>query len=68
MAISVIINGSRREIEPGLNVQDLLELLAINSGPVAVEVNSDIVPRSQHSSHRLQANDNIEIVQAIGGG
>jgi sulfur carrier protein len=35
---------------------------------VAVELNLDIVPRSQHASTRLSEGDRIEVVHAIGGG
>jgi sulfur carrier protein len=35
---------------------------------VAVEVNREIVPRSRHGQHLLEDGDQVEIVQAIGGG
>ena len=35
---------------------------------VAVELNLDIVPRSQHGSVCLQAGDRVDVVHAIGGG
>jgi len=35
---------------------------------VAVEVNREIVPRSQHEGFQLQDNDRVEVVFAIGGG
>jgi sulfur carrier protein len=35
---------------------------------VAVEVNLEIVPRSQHANRSLSAGDRVEIVRAIGGG
>ncbi|MGV8409398.1 sulfur carrier protein ThiS, partial [Pseudomonas aeruginosa] len=35
---------------------------------VAVELNLDIVPRSQHASTALKDGDRVEIVHAIGGG
>lgn len=68
MTVAITVNGMPREIDSGLDVQGLLKLLSIHSGPVAVEVNGDIVPRSQHADYQLQADDKVEIVQAIGGG
>lgn len=68
MSVTVTINGVAKDIEPGLKLQDLLQQLELGSGPVAVEVNGEIVPRSEHPRHQLQAMDKIEIVQAIGGG
>ncbi|MBS7675379.1 sulfur carrier protein ThiS, partial [Vibrio cholerae] len=35
---------------------------------VAVELNLDIVPRSQHAETSLKENDQVEVVHAIGGG
>jgi sulfur carrier protein len=35
---------------------------------VAVEVNGEIVPRSQHGDHQLKDGDVVEIVHALGGG
>ncbi|MEP2249791.1 sulfur carrier protein ThiS, partial [Marinobacter sp.] len=34
----------------------------------AVEVNEDIVPRSQHATFSLIYGDRVEVVHAIGGG
>jgi sulfur carrier protein len=33
-----------------------------------VELNLDIVPRSQHDSTQLNEGDQVEVVHAIGGG
>lgn len=38
------------------------------SGPVAVEVNRDIVPRAKHATHEVHEGDAIEIVHLVGGG
>jgi len=35
---------------------------------IAVEINLNIIPRSQHAETILQADDQIELVRAIGGG
>ena len=37
-------------------------------GRYAVEIDGELVPRSQHAARRLQAGERVEIVQAIGGG
>lgn len=64
----VTVNGSPRELPPGLSVRALLEHLALTSGPVAVEINRAIVPRAKHASHVVNEGDAIEIVQFVGGG
>ncbi|WP_394820554.1 sulfur carrier protein ThiS [Pendulispora albinea] len=64
----VIINGERRDIPEGLTVRGLLTHLELGSGPVAVEINREIVPRASHESHLVSAEDTIEIVHFVGGG
>ncbi len=68
MSVPVTVNGDPQEIAADLKITELLHSLDITSGPVAVEVNGEIVPRSEHANYQLKANDKIEIVQAIGGG
>lgn len=66
--ITITVNGDSRKLSEGTNVQQLLDILAIAAGRLAVEVNGEIVPRSTFSDHVLRADDSVEIVQAIGGG
>jgi len=68
MAISILLNGSRRELPAALTVAELLTELQLTGKRVAVECNGEIVPRSRHGSQTVQADDQIEIVHAIGGG
>lgn len=51
-----------------LTIGSLLQQLDMAGKRVAVEVNREIVPRSQHDDYTLTDNDQIEVVQAIGGG
>ena len=68
MMLTVVVNGKKREVPPGATVFDLLKTLEIAPGPVAVEVNSNVVRRARHAEHRLAAGDRIEIVTLVGGG
>lgn len=61
-------NGEARAIREGLSIADLLAELGLTDRRVAVELNLDIVPRSQHAETRLQDGDRLEVVHAIGGG
>jgi sulfur carrier protein len=47
---------------------ELIERLDLSGKRLAVEVNQELVPRSQFGSHRLAANDRVEIIHAVGGG
>ncbi|GGG51585.1 sulfur carrier protein ThiS [Pseudohongiella nitratireducens] len=66
--MKVTINGDERELPDGSTLVALLELLDMTRGRVAVEINQEIIPRSQHKQHLLHDGDKIEIVHAIGGG
>lgn len=62
------LNGERYELPDGQSVADLLQRLELTGRRLAVELNRDIVPRSQHAATLLVENDNVEVVHAIGGG
>ena len=68
MSIEIQINGEPREVPESLSVSELLVLLELAHKRLAVEINRDIVPRSQHADHRLQPGDKVELIQAMGGG
>lgn len=63
----VIINGEATEIPDGLLLRGLLDHLGLE-GPVAVEVNREIVPRVDHPTHEIRDGDSLEIVHFVGGG
>ncbi|MFZ5958722.1 sulfur carrier protein ThiS [Pseudomonas knackmussii] len=62
------LNGEPYELPDGQNVAHLLERLDLVGRRVAVELNLDIVPRSQHAATALKDGDQVEVVHAIGGG
>jgi len=66
--VEVYVNGELLQLPEGMTVTQLLEKMTLADKRLAVEVNSEIVPRSRHNSHILQAGDRVEIVHAIGGG
>lgn len=65
--MEILLNGDPLTIEQSCTIQYLVTSLELN-GKFAIEINKNIIPRSQYPSTRLHAGDNIEIVQAIGGG
>ncbi|HEX4854697.1 sulfur carrier protein ThiS [Arenimonas sp.] len=66
--MQIQLNGQAREIAAGTTLAALLEAAGYAGRKVAVEVNLDVVPRSQHASHVLADGDRVEIIHAIGGG
>ncbi|ONH51810.1 sulfur carrier protein ThiS [Pseudomonas cedrina] len=62
------LNGEPLELPDGDTVAALLARLDLTGRRVAVELNLDIVPRSQHEGTALSDGDQVEVVHAIGGG
>ncbi|SFP02762.1 sulfur carrier protein ThiS [Pseudomonas borbori] len=62
------LNGESFELADGASVADLIGRLDLTERRVAVELNLDIVPRSQHAATVLRDGDRVEVVHAIGGG
>ncbi|MDX1812681.1 MAG: sulfur carrier protein ThiS [Gammaproteobacteria bacterium] len=66
--MNIIVNGENREIPDNSTAADLIATLDMTNARIAMEVNMEIIPRSQHADFRLHEGDKIEIVRAIGGG
>ena len=66
--ITIFINGESQQISNDTTIEQLLENLNLIHKRLAVEINQSIVPRSEFTTHKLNDQDKVEIVQAIGGG
>lgn len=66
--MQVQVNGNPMELPDEATVAALIEQLSLTGKRLAVEVNEDIVPRSQHTEFTLSDGDRVEVVHAIGGG
>jgi len=66
--MKITINGQERVLGAPVTVAALLEEMGVAGKRVAVEVNQEIVPRSQHAERALHDQDRVEVVFAIGGG
>lgn len=66
--MKITVNGEVQEVPDGITAADLVQNLGLIGQRIAMEVNREILPRSQHADHVLQAGDTVEIVRAVGGG
>ncbi len=66
--MKIRLNGTERDVNPGLTIIGLIKELELNPKGVAVERNLEIVPKSQHADTVLEDGDRIEIVEFVGGG
>lgn len=64
---NIILNGKPYEAPEG-TVQDLLINLKHDPKRLAIEINHDLVPRTQHAQRSLREGDQVEIVTLVGGG
>ena len=64
----IILNKDVQIIPDGISIDALLEHLNIEIKYIAVEVNETIVPKSEYDTLYLKENDNVEIINAVGGG
>ena len=65
--MEVIINGEPYSLDQDCNIDKLISTLQLD-GKFAIELNQNIIPRSEFINTQLQQGDKVEIVQAIGGG
>lgn len=65
--MKISVNGEVLELNASITINDLIHKLEIID-KVAVELNQEIIPRSQFTETYIQSDDQIEIVRAIGGG
>ena len=64
----VTVNGKTVPSTDGETLIDVLARCGFSGSRIAVEVNGDIVPKSQHPTYRTSVDDRIEVVGLVGGG
>jgi len=71
MALTVILNGQRREFDSlsdAASLEELIGVLGLKGDRIAVEHNGAIVARSGWSEPMLHTEDRLEVVHFVGGG
>jgi thiamine biosynthesis protein ThiS len=66
--LRITLNGEAHELAGPVTVADLLAQLDIDSRRVAVEHNLIVLKRETFSTTMVQAGDEVEIVDFVGGG
>ena len=65
--IGIILNGSDIHLKSD-SLKDLVDSLNLSDARFAVEINREIIPKSQIDNYTLNDKDVVEIVIAVGGG
>jgi thiamine biosynthesis protein ThiS len=66
--MEITVNGEPRTVGQGLTITALLAEMGIKPGPIAVEINGQIISKMEHGTTLLAAGDRVEIVSFVGGG
>ena len=66
--IQIYINGKKKNININYNLIDLLEEYSLKNKLVAIEINLEVIPKSNYKTKKINENDKIEILELIGGG
>ena len=66
--MKIVLNGHEADVASDATLADVVASAGLAGRRVAIEVNREIVPRSDYRARVLAAGDRIEVVHAIGGG
>ena len=62
------LNGETREVPDELSLAQLIEDLKLTPERLAIELNRNVVRRTEWAQTMLREGDHIEIVHFVGGG
>lgn len=66
--MEIFVNGTACQTSVEATLLQLLTELGVAQQRLAIELNSEIVPRSGYAVQQLHAGDRIELIKAVGGG
>ena len=66
--MDITFNGTPREIQAGITIQELLDQMHLDCMQVVVEHNNNIIPRQRLAETSLTNGDTLEVIHFVGGG
>ena len=66
--MKIKLNGKEVLIKDKINIENLLKLKQINKKNIVIEINKVIITKDLWSKNKLNENDEVEIITAVGGG
>ena len=66
--MKILLNGTPTDVADAVTLAELIHALDLGNRRLAIEVNTELVPRSRFDQHRLAPDDRVEIIHAVGGG
>lgn len=66
--IRITVNGRLVELDESMTVEHMLDRVDVPPNYLAVEVNAEVVPREEYTTHVIRDGDQVELVTLVGGG
>lgn len=66
--LKLSLNGEIIALPESQSLSVLLEQQGYQSQKIAVAINGEFVPRSQYDSTLMAESDEVDVIQAVGGG
>ncbi|MGS2718078.1 sulfur carrier protein ThiS [Eionea flava] len=66
--LSISLNGEKTSIDASLSANRLLQTQGYQSEKIALAINGTFVPRSQYDETVINDGDEVDVIQAVGGG
>ena len=66
--ITIYLNGEAREIPAETDLVQLLEVFSLPSKRIAIELNNNVIRRSDWPATIIHEGDKLEVVHFVGGG
>ena len=66
--MNITINGKNFNVNENSSLYDILEKNHLNSSNIVIEINQEIISKKSLGETKVNKNDKIEIITAVGGG
>ncbi|MEL0102288.1 MAG: sulfur carrier protein ThiS [Gammaproteobacteria bacterium] len=66
--MNITINGKNFNVNENSSLYDILEKNHLNSSNIVIEINQEIISKNLWGETKVNKNDKIEIITAVGGG
>jgi len=66
--MKIFINGIEHLYKNDLTIEKLISELGYSNQRIAIELNKEIITRSEYANRLIVDGDKLEIIKAIGGG
>ena len=66
--MNIYVNNQNIEVAQEITISQLLDIQKVKTTYIAIEINNEIIPKSEYLNHIIHDGDKIEIITAVGGG